>query len=96
MRFLRIRNAPSQLLVSAATHPELYNFVSIKPSPAGQKGTYELVCVIAVLIASASSDGSGESAHMRICADAQTRQNIRCSHTQSMDVYKSSDQNLDI
>ena len=30
------------------------------------------------------------------CANAQTRMNLRCSHTQSMDVDEDSEQNLDM
>ena len=32
----------------------------------------------------------------RGCAYAQTRQSIRCSHTQTIDVDEGSDQNLDL
>ena len=39
------------------------------------------------------SEGSGESGHIPY---AQTRQSLRCSHTQSRDVDESSDQNLDL
>ena len=32
---------------------------------------------------------------MRVCAYAQTRQSLQCSHTRSMDVIDGSDQKLD-
>ena len=32
----------------------------------------------------------------RVCTYAQTRQSLRCSHTQSMDADESSDQTLDL
>ena len=44
-----------------------------------------------VLITFSNSEGSGESVHY-----AQTRQNLYCSNTQSMDVDEDSDQNLDL
>ena len=34
--------------------------------------------------------------HRRVCAYAQTRQSLRCSHTQSMDIDEGSVQNLDL
>ena len=39
------------------------------------------------------SKGSGHSA---LCAYAQTRQSLLCSHTQSMNIDKDSDQTLDL
>ena len=41
--------------------------------------------------------GIGEQRRFgRVCAYDQTRQSIRCSHTQSMAAVKESDQNLDL
>ena len=48
--------------------------------------------LISVLIASSSSEGSGESVHM---VYAQTHWSLPCSHTQRRDVDESSDKNLD-
>ena len=52
--------------------------------------TYGRVREISVLMASTSSEGSGESAH------AQTGQSLSFSHAQSMDVNEGSGQNLDL
>ena len=48
-----------------------------------------------VLIAYASSEGSGEPARMRACASAQSRQNLRCSLIQAVRQEESSDRKPD-
>ena len=49
--------------------------------------------MILVRILLSSNEGSGESAHI---AYAQTRQNLRCSHSQGLNVDDDSFQMLDV